>query len=63
MAAQKTPAAKAAMLIRKPVQEVFEAMVNPDITSQFWTGTLTCWFPGTDNLRIKITSPSALTDS
>lgn len=36
MAAQKTPAAKAAMLIRKPVQEVFEAMVNPDITSQFW---------------------------
>lgn len=24
------------MLIRKPVQEVFEAMVHPDITSQFW---------------------------
>lgn len=37
MAAQKTqPAAKAAMLIRKPVHEVFEAMVNPAITSQFW---------------------------
>lgn len=30
------PAAKAEMLIRKPVQEVFEAMVNPDITSKFW---------------------------
>jgi uncharacterized protein YndB with AHSA1/START domain len=30
------PAAKAEMLIRKPVSEVFEAMVNPDITSKFW---------------------------
>ena len=37
MAAQKTqPAAKAAMLIRKPLHEVFVAMVNPEITSQFW---------------------------
>lgn len=24
------------MLIRKPVSEVFEALVNPDITSEFW---------------------------
>ena len=24
------------MLIRKPVNEVFEAMVNPEITSKFW---------------------------
>ncbi len=24
------------MLIRKPVKNVFEAMVNPDITSNFW---------------------------
>lgn len=30
------PVAKAEMLIRKPVQVVFEAMVNPDITSRFW---------------------------
>jgi len=30
------PAAKAEMLIRKPVNEVFEALVNPDITSRFW---------------------------
>lgn len=37
MVAQNTaPAAKAAMLIRKPVHEVFEALVNPDITSRFW---------------------------
>ena len=28
--------AKAEMLIRKPVQEVFEAFVNPAITTQFW---------------------------
>ena len=30
------PVAKAEMLIRKPVAEVFEAFVNPDITSEFW---------------------------
>jgi uncharacterized protein YndB with AHSA1/START domain len=24
------------MLIRKPVAEVFEAIVNPDITTKFW---------------------------
>nr|WP_315238935.1 SRPBCC family protein [uncultured Flavobacterium sp.] len=28
--------AKAEMLIRKPVSEVFEAFVNPEITSKFW---------------------------
>jgi uncharacterized protein YndB with AHSA1/START domain len=28
--------AKAEMLIRKPVAEVFEAFVNPEITTQFW---------------------------
>jgi uncharacterized protein YndB with AHSA1/START domain len=30
------PVAKAEMLIRRPVAEVFEAFVNPDITSKFW---------------------------
>lgn len=30
------PVAKAEMLIRKPVAEVFEAFVNPAITTQFW---------------------------
>lgn len=33
---KKFPVVKAQMLIRKPVYEVFEAMVNPDITSKFW---------------------------
>src|SRR5215216_1132670 len=30
------PVAKAEMMIRKPVAEVFEAFVNPAITSKFW---------------------------
>jgi uncharacterized protein YndB with AHSA1/START domain len=30
------PIAKAEMLIRRPVAEVFEAFVNPAITSRFW---------------------------
>ena len=34
--AAKQPIAKAEMLIRKPVAEVFEAFVNPAITAKFW---------------------------
>ena len=32
----KAPVAKAQMLIRKPVAEVFEALVNPEFTRRFW---------------------------
>ncbi len=32
----QAPVAKAAMLIRRPVAEVFEAFVDPAITTQFW---------------------------
>jgi len=32
----KEPIAKAEMLIRKPVEEVFEAFMNPEITTKFW---------------------------
>jgi uncharacterized protein YndB with AHSA1/START domain len=32
----QVPISKTGMLIRKPVAEVFEAFVNPDITTQFW---------------------------
>ena len=32
----RPPVAKAEMLIRKPVAEVFEAFVDPAITSKFW---------------------------
>ena len=30
------PVAKTGMLIRRPVAEVFEAFVDPDVTTQFW---------------------------
>jgi uncharacterized protein YndB with AHSA1/START domain len=36
MKLSKVPIAKTGMLIRKPVEEVFEAIVNPEITSKFW---------------------------
>ncbi len=32
----KVPVTKTGMLIRKPVAEVFEAFINPDITTKFW---------------------------
>lgn len=32
----REPVAKAEMLIRRPVSEVFEAFVNPEITSKIW---------------------------
>jgi uncharacterized protein YndB with AHSA1/START domain len=32
----QTPVAKTGMLIRKPVVEVFEAFIDPAITSKFW---------------------------
>jgi uncharacterized protein YndB with AHSA1/START domain len=32
----RVPVIKAQMLIRKPVEEVFEAFVNPEITTKFW---------------------------
>jgi len=36
MEIHQVPIAKTEMLIRKPVSEVFEAFVNPAITSRFW---------------------------
>lgn len=32
----QAPVAKTGMLIRRPVADVFEAFVNPDITTKFW---------------------------
>jgi uncharacterized protein YndB with AHSA1/START domain len=32
----EAPIAKAQLLVRKPVREVFEALVDPAITSRFW---------------------------
>ena len=36
MKAENAPVAKTEMLIRRPVAEVFEAFVDPAITSRFW---------------------------
>jgi uncharacterized protein YndB with AHSA1/START domain len=36
MKLQNAPMAKAQMLIRKPVAEVFDAFVDPAITTKFW---------------------------
>ncbi len=33
---QQVPITKTGMLIRKPVADVFEAFVDPDITTKFW---------------------------
>lgn len=32
----RKPAVRSEMLIRKPVEEVFEAFINPEITTKFW---------------------------
>jgi uncharacterized protein YndB with AHSA1/START domain len=36
LALGKAPVAKAEMLVRKPVAEVFEAFIDPAVTSKFW---------------------------
>ena len=36
MKLETTPVAKTEMLIRRPVAEVFEAFIDPAITSRFW---------------------------
>ena len=36
MELENAPVAKAEMLIRRPVAEVFEAFVDPAVTSRFW---------------------------
>jgi hypothetical protein len=33
---RQVPIAKTGMLIRRPAADVFEAFVNPDITTKFW---------------------------
>jgi uncharacterized protein YndB with AHSA1/START domain len=35
--------AKAEMSIRKPVKDVFEAVVNPEITTKFWFTKASGW--------------------
>src|SRR5258705_12519838 len=46
MTNNKTSCAEAQMLIRKPVEEVFEAFINPSITKNFW------FTKGSDRLEV-----------
>ena len=32
----RAPVAETAMLIRKPIADVFEAFIDPDVTTNFW---------------------------
>jgi len=36
MTLMKSPVARATMLIRRPVEEVFNAFVDPTVTTRFW---------------------------
>ena len=36
MTLMKPPVARATMLIRRPVEEVFNAFVDPNVTTKFW---------------------------
>ena len=36
MMLSRSPVANTGTLIRRPVEDVFEAIVNPEITSKFW---------------------------
>jgi uncharacterized protein YndB with AHSA1/START domain len=42
----KAPVAETEMLVRKPVAEVFEAFVDPWITTQFWSAIRPNGSPG-----------------
>lgn len=68
---QATAQAKAEMLIRKPAAEVFEAFVNPEITTQFWftrssgrleAGKQVTWtwemFNASSHVRVKAVEPN-----
>jgi uncharacterized protein YndB with AHSA1/START domain len=45
------PVAKAQMLIRKPVAQVFEALVDPSITSRFWFSKSSGWLEAGKRVR------------
>lgn len=71
MTTKNAPFAKAEMLIRRPVPVVFEAFVNPEITTKFWftkssgkleTGKHVEWtwemYDLTDSVFVKATEPN-----
>jgi uncharacterized protein YndB with AHSA1/START domain len=59
------PVAKTGMLIHKPVEQVFEAIVDPEITSEFWfskgsgrleTGKQVHWEWESHDISIEVTA-------
>src|SRR5947207_6493822 len=48
---KRVPAAKTGMLIRRPVAEVFEAFVDPEITTKFWFTKSTGRLDENDHVR------------
>lgn len=71
MSLQKEPVARAHLLIRRPVEEVFEAFVDPSITSRFWftrgsaslkQGTEVMWhwdmYAATAQVRVRVIEPN-----
>ena len=71
MSLQKEPVARAHLLIRRPVKAVFEAFVDPRITSRFWftrgsaslkQGTEVMWhwdmYAATAQVRVRVIEPN-----
>jgi uncharacterized protein YndB with AHSA1/START domain len=64
MTTEHTPTARAAMLIRKPVAQVFEAFVDPAVTSRFWftkssgrleAGKQVTWYWALQDVSVQVT--------
>ncbi len=65
MTLTRIPVAATGMLIRKPAQQVFEAIVNPEITAKFWfskgsgrleTGKRVRWDWASHDVSIEVTA-------
>jgi uncharacterized protein YndB with AHSA1/START domain len=51
MRTTNTPVAKTSMLIRRPVDDVYEAFVDPSVTTRFWFTRSTGRLDQHDELR------------
>ncbi|CAM3593646.1 SRPBCC family protein [Marinicrinis lubricantis] len=73
VALNHTPVVKSEMLIRRPVEEVFEAFIDPEITTKFWftkssgrleEGKQIRWdwemYGVSDDIRVKAIKPNEL---
>jgi uncharacterized protein YndB with AHSA1/START domain len=67
MTLTRVPVARTGMLVRKPTPQVFEAVVNPEITSKFWfskgsgrleTGKQVRWDWESHDVSVEVTARS-----